>query len=119
MSELKLFSIIESPLHPDFSALYKRLNIEESKFSSMRRAIAALKTQTPDLVVAEFMYGYGNNYAGVNVCNLLQPGCIPLQPAKIFHQQSHYRAGGKTRVPARGEARCTVPVACCFTVPGT
>ena len=66
----KLFSIIESPLHPDFSAVYQRLNIDESKFSSMRKAIAALKTQTPDLVVAEFIYGYGNNYAGVNVCNL-------------------------------------------------
>jgi len=24
----------------------------------------------PDIVVAEFFYGYGNNYAGVNVCNL-------------------------------------------------
>lgn len=65
-----LYSIIESPLHPDFSALYQRLGIKESKFSSMRKAISALKTQTPDLVVAEFMYGYGNNYAGVNVCNL-------------------------------------------------
>ena len=65
-----LFSIIESPLHPDFSALYQRLGIRESKFSSMRKAIGALKTQTPDLVVAEFIYGYGNNYAGVNVCNL-------------------------------------------------
>ena len=57
-------------MHPDFSALYARLGIKESKFSSMRKAISALKTQTPDLVVAEFMYGYGNNYAGVNVCNL-------------------------------------------------
>ena len=57
-------------MHPDFSALYARLGIRESKFSSMRKAISALKTQTPDLVVAEFMYGYGNNYAGVNVCNL-------------------------------------------------
>jgi hypothetical protein len=65
-----LYSIIESPLHPDFSALYQRLGIKESKFSSMRKAISALKMQTPDLVVAEFMYGYGNNYAGVNVCNL-------------------------------------------------
>ncbi len=36
----------------------------------MRKAISALKTDTPDLVVAEFMYGYGNNYAGVNVSNL-------------------------------------------------
>jgi len=70
MSARSLFSIVESPLHPDFSALYKRLGIEESKFSSMRKAISALKTQTPDLVVAEFIYGYGNNYAGVNVCNL-------------------------------------------------
>ena len=57
-------------MHPDFSALYERLGIKESKFSSMRKAISALKTQTPDLVVAEFIYGYGNNYAGVNVCNL-------------------------------------------------
>ncbi len=36
----------------------------------MRKAISALKAQTPDYVVAEFMYGYGNNYAGVNVSNL-------------------------------------------------
>ena len=57
-------------MHPDFSVLYARQGIRESKFSSMRKAISALKTQTPDLVVAEFMYGYGNNYAGVNVCNL-------------------------------------------------
>jgi hypothetical protein len=70
MSARSLFSIVESPMHPDFSALYARLGIKESKFSSMRKAISALKTQTPDLVVAEFMYGYGNNYAGVNVCNL-------------------------------------------------
>ena len=70
MPAASLFSIVESPLHPDFSALYQRRGIKESKFSSMRKAISALKTQTPDLVVAEFMYGYGNNYAGVNVCNL-------------------------------------------------
>lgn len=36
----------------------------------MRKAIGALKQQAPDFVVAEFMYGYGNNYAGVNVSNL-------------------------------------------------
>ena len=36
----------------------------------MRKAISALKSDTPDYVVAEFFYGYGNNYAGVNVSNL-------------------------------------------------
>ena len=35
-----------------------------------RKAIAGLKKQPPGIVVAEFFYGYGNNYAGVNVSNL-------------------------------------------------
>ena len=65
-----LFSIVESPLHPDFSALYRRLGISETRLGSQRKAIHALKTRVPDIVVAEFFYGYGNNYAGVNVCNL-------------------------------------------------
>lgn len=36
----------------------------------MRKALAQLKKQKPDFVVAEFFYGYGNNYAGVNISNL-------------------------------------------------
>ena len=36
----------------------------------MRKAIGQLKTNKPDFVVAEFFYGYGNNYAGVNISNL-------------------------------------------------
>lgn len=70
MPDRTLFSIVESPLHPDFSALYRRLGINEMRFGSQRKAIGALRTRVPDLVVAEFFYGYGNNYAGVNVCNL-------------------------------------------------
>jgi hypothetical protein len=70
MSEKNLFSIVESPLHPDFSALYRRLGLDEVRLGSMRKAISALKSRTPDIVVAEFMYGYGNNYAGVNISNL-------------------------------------------------
>ncbi len=70
MSARTLFSIVESPAHPDFSRLYKRLDIREVRLASMRKAISALKNDTPDYVVAEFFYGYGNNYAGVNVSNL-------------------------------------------------
>ena len=65
-----LFSIIESPMHPDFSALYRRLGIDEIRIDSMRKALAQLKKQSPDFIVAEFFYGYGNNYAGVNISNL-------------------------------------------------
>jgi hypothetical protein len=70
MAAPTLFSIVESPMHPDFSALYRRLGFDELRLPSMRKAISALKSRVPDIVVAEFFYGYGNNYAGVNVCNL-------------------------------------------------
>ena len=65
-----LFTIIESATHPNFSELYNTLGIQESRFNSMRKAISALKKQQPDFIVAEFFYGYGNNYAGVNISNL-------------------------------------------------
>ena len=65
-----LFSIIESSGHPNASELYDSLGIKETKITSMRKAIAILKKQQPDFIVAEFFYGYGNNYAGVNISNL-------------------------------------------------
>ncbi|MBK5969412.1 MULTISPECIES: hypothetical protein [Thiorhodovibrio] len=65
-----LFSIIESPGHPRLDGLYQRLGIEQVKLSSQRKALQALKKVTPDWVVAEFFYGFGNNYAGANVSNL-------------------------------------------------
>lgn len=70
MPTLTLFSIIESSGHPNASELYSSLGIKETKINSMRKAIAALKKQQPDFIVAEFFYGYGNNYAGVNISNL-------------------------------------------------
>ena len=70
MSQKVVFSIIESPLHPNFTQLYQSNNLENVQLTSMRKAIFQLKKQKPDYVVAEFMYGYGSNYAGVNVSNL-------------------------------------------------
>ena len=67
---LIVYSIIESPAHPDLSSLYRRLQLEEVQFTSMRKAMSQLKRQPPDFVVAEFFYGYANNYAGVNISNL-------------------------------------------------
>jgi hypothetical protein len=65
-----LYSVIESPAHPNLTGLYRRLGIEEIKFTSVRKAISSSKRQPPDWVVADFSYGYANNYAGVNVSNL-------------------------------------------------
>ncbi len=65
-----LLSIIESPEHPRLSSLYQRLNITEYKVNSIRNALKLLKNEAPDFIVAEFFYGYGNNYAGVHISNL-------------------------------------------------
>ncbi|MFK5913514.1 MAG: hypothetical protein QM484_03995 [Woeseiaceae bacterium] len=70
MSQKVLFSIIDTPLHPNFVDLYHSLGLENVQIPTMRKAIAQLKNQKPDYVVAEFLYGYGSNYASVNVSNL-------------------------------------------------
>ncbi|MBL3527489.1 MAG: hypothetical protein JMN27_08335 [gamma proteobacterium endosymbiont of Lamellibrachia anaximandri] len=70
MSDTTLFSILESSSHPDFSALYRRLGIRQIEFHSMRKVMSELKRQRPDIVVAEFFYGFANNYAGINISNL-------------------------------------------------
>jgi len=70
MSKPILFSIIESPHHPNLSALFTRLGYEEVQLTSTRKAVSALKKQKPDLVVADFVYGFSNNYSGVHISNL-------------------------------------------------
>jgi len=65
-----LYSILESPLHPQLTNFYQSLDLTEIRLASVRKAIQELKKQPPDFVVADFVYGYGNNYAGVNISNL-------------------------------------------------
>lgn len=65
-----LFSIVESPLHPKLSGLFSRLGYEEVELTSTRKAVSALKKQQPDVVVADFVYGFSNNYSGVHISNL-------------------------------------------------
>ena len=65
-----LLSIIESRMHPNFGALYQKLGIDESQVNSIRKAISLLKNQQPEFIVCEFFYGFGSNYAGVNISNL-------------------------------------------------
>ena len=70
MANKKVLSIVESPSHPRLSPLYEQLGYQEFKVDTMRNALKVVKKEQPDFIVAEFFYGYGNNYAGVNVSNL-------------------------------------------------
>ncbi|MGD8514807.1 MAG: hypothetical protein PVF52_04265 [Granulosicoccaceae bacterium] len=70
MAKQVVYSVIDSPLHPNFSSLYEKLGLQEIKLTSQRKAMGELKKNRPDYVVADFLYGYGNNYAGINLSNL-------------------------------------------------
>jgi hypothetical protein len=65
-----LFSLIESPFHPNFTALYQRLGIAVEFFDTARKLHKALQQHAPDYLVGDFIYGWANNYAGTNLCNL-------------------------------------------------
>ena len=84
MSKAIVFSIVESPTHPKLSALYEELGYQEIVLSSMRKAIAALKKYKPDVIVAEFFYAYGSNYASNHICNL-DTLLITLQTYPDYH----------------------------------
>lgn len=65
-----VFSLIESPTHPKLSNVYTASGYEELQFHSMRKAMNALKKYQPEVIVAEFFYAYGTNYASNHICNL-------------------------------------------------
>lgn len=65
-----LFALVESPFHPNFTALYQRLGIAVEAFDTARKLHKALQRQAPDFLVGDFIYGWANNYAGTNLCNL-------------------------------------------------
>lgn len=52
----KLLSVIELGGYPDFSPLYRRLGFDVITADTSRKAISAVKKQSPDVVVAEFNY---------------------------------------------------------------
>ncbi len=67
---VKLYSVVQSRFHPLLTPLYTEKGIEETVFTSTRKVMSQLKKQAPDYLVADFIYGYSNNYAGVNISNL-------------------------------------------------
>jgi len=79
-----VYSIIEAPTHPKLSALYYEMGYEELQFSSIRKAMNALKKNKPDIIAAEFFYKYGTNYSSNHICNL-DSLLITLQTYPDYH----------------------------------
>lgn len=84
MTKPIVFSVIESPTHPQLSNLYNELGLEELQFRSIRKAMNALKKHKPDVIVAEFFYAFGTNYSSNHISNL-DSLLITLQKYPDYH----------------------------------
>lgn len=65
-----LYALVASPFAAHFPELYQELGIAAERFDSARNLHRALKTRLPDFFVGEFVYAWGNDYAGNTLSNL-------------------------------------------------
>lgn len=66
-----LYTLTTSPFAVvHFPDLYAELGIVAERFDSARNLHRALKIQLPDYFVGEFVYAWGNDYAGNTLSNL-------------------------------------------------
>ena len=65
-----LYALLASPFAAHFPGLYQELGITAERFDSARNLHRALKKQVPDFFVGEFVYAWGNDYAGNTISNL-------------------------------------------------
>lgn len=65
-----LYALLASPFAAHFPDLYQELDIAAERFDSARNLHRALKQQKPDYFVGEFVYAWGNDYAGNTISNL-------------------------------------------------
>lgn len=56
MNESRLLTIIELGGYPDFTPLYRQLGFSVELCISMRKALASIKRDPPDVIVCEFNY---------------------------------------------------------------
>lgn len=65
-----LHTLSASPLALQFPDLFQELDIVATHFDSARNLHRAVKMQKPDLFIGEFVYAWGNDYAGNTISNL-------------------------------------------------
>jgi hypothetical protein len=65
-----LHTLSASPFALQFPDLFQELDMVAAHFDSARNLHRALKTQKPDIFIGEFVYAWGNDYAGNTISNL-------------------------------------------------
>lgn len=70
MNNPDIISVVESSLHPNYTALYRGKGLYEVKVNSIRKSISLIKKCPVQYIVSEFFYAYSTNYSGVHQSNL-------------------------------------------------
>jgi hypothetical protein len=65
-----LYTLVQSPFATHYADVFREHGIAVERFDSARNLHRALQKQPPDFFVGEFIYGWGNDYAGATVSNL-------------------------------------------------
>jgi len=83
-----LLSVVELGGYPDFTALYRRNGFTVVSATTSRKAISAIKKNTPDIIVAEFNYQSDFRDRTSNLESLLASvERYPATKAIVFYEQ--------------------------------
>lgn len=114
MPQKTLLTFAESPFFPNFAELYARLGIVETRVANSRKALAQVKSSPPDLIVAEFIYAWANNYASCHIGNL---DVLLISLAKFSPETKVIVVAKKGEMEYAEQLRATYPFAALVQLP--
>lgn len=79
--------------YPDFSGLYRELGLRLISAQGMRKGLAVLKKEVPDLIIAEFNYAptYGSRISTVEALLAGLQRCKQPHRALLFCESPHLK----------------------------
>ncbi|MBF0255254.1 MAG: hypothetical protein HQL47_02100 [Gammaproteobacteria bacterium] len=86
-----LLQVRELGGYPDFTGLYRELGLRLLSAQGMRKGLAVLKRETPDLIIAEFNYAptYGSRISTVEALLAGLQRCSQPHRVLLFCEKPH------------------------------
>jgi len=109
--QLRLLAVVEFLAHTGFKPLYERLGFSVTTEFTVRKAIAAIRKQKPDIVAADFFYQPDFRDRVSNLESLLAAlHGGPEVKILVYYDAAHQHALDKVRQRFRIDAALTLPV---------
>jgi predicted RNase H-like nuclease (RuvC/YqgF family) len=110
-SPMQLLAVVEFLAHTGFKSLYERLGFSVTTEFTVRKAIAAVRKQKPDIVVADFFFQPDFRDRVSNLESLLASlHGGPEVKVLVYYDAAHQHALDKVRQRFRIDAALNLPV---------